>query len=41
MLPVELFEFSWFDVFISVVVMFGLFGILANIVYFYGAKAHH
>jgi hypothetical protein len=41
MIPAELFMFSWFDVFISVVVMFGLFGILANIVYLYGSKAHH
>lgn len=32
---------NWFDVFISVVVMLGLFGILANIVYHYGSKGHH
>lgn len=31
---------SWFDVFISVVVMMGLFGILANLVYHYGSKHH-
>jgi hypothetical protein len=33
--------FSWFDVFISVVVLFGIFGVLANFVYTYGSKAHH
>jgi hypothetical protein len=32
---------SWLDVFIGVVVMLGLFGILANLIYFYGAKGHH
>lgn len=32
---------NWFDVFISVVVLLGLFGILANIVYHYGSEGHH
>lgn len=31
----------WFDVFISVVVLLGLFGILGNIIYHYGSKGHH
>jgi hypothetical protein len=31
---------SWFDIFISVVVLLGLFGILANLVYFYD-HGHH
>jgi hypothetical protein len=30
----------WFDVLISVIVMLGLFGILANFVYHYGSKHH-
>jgi hypothetical protein len=32
---------NWFDVFIGVVVMLGLFGILANLVYHYEHKGHH
>jgi hypothetical protein len=31
---------SWFDIFISVVVLLGLFGVLANLVYFYD-HGHH
>lgn len=30
----------WFDVLISVIVLLGLFGILANFVYHYGSKHH-
>ncbi len=33
--------FSWLDVFISVVVMLGLFGVLANLIYFYDKGGHH
>ncbi len=32
---------SWFDVFIGVVVVLGIFGILANLIYNYGSKGHH
>jgi hypothetical protein len=31
---------SWFDIFICVVVLFGIFGVLANLVYFYD-HGHH
>jgi hypothetical protein len=32
---------NWFDVFICVVILLGLFGILANLIYHYGSKGHH
>lgn len=32
---------NWFDVLICVVVLLGLFGILANLTYHYGSKGHH
>jgi len=31
---------SWIDVLIGVIVMLGLFGVLANFVYHYGSKHH-
>jgi hypothetical protein len=32
---------NWFDVFICVVVLYGIFGILALLIHQYGAKGHH
>lgn len=31
---------SWIDVLISVIVLLGLFGVLANFVFHYGSKHH-
>jgi hypothetical protein len=32
---------NWFDVFICVVALLGIFGVLGNIVFNYGSKGHH
>jgi hypothetical protein len=32
---------NWFDVFICVVVLLGIFGVLANLIYNYESKGHH
>jgi len=31
---------NWFDVFDSVVVLLGIFGVLANLIYHYGSGHH-